>query len=45
MINKIFTKQIGQNVEACIDDIIVKSEKANMYMKYLEEVLCMLKKI
>lgn len=44
MINKIFVEQIGKNVEAYKDDIVVKSEKVDEYIKDLEEVFSVLRK-
>lgn len=44
MINKIFAKQIGRNVKAYINDIIVKSEKANKHIEELEVVFDVLRK-
>lgn len=44
MINKVYTKYISKNIETYIDDIVVKSEKANEYIKDLEKVFDMLRK-
>lgn len=38
MINKIFAKQIGRNVEAYVDDILIKSEKYDQHVKDLYKV-------
>lgn len=44
MINKVFIELIGYNVEAYVTDIVVNSEKAEEYIKDLEEVFDMLRK-
>lgn len=44
MINKVFAKQISHNIDAYVDDIIVKSERAKKYIKDLEKVFGMLRK-
>lgn len=44
MINKVFAKQIGYNVETYINDILVKSEKAKKYVKNLKGVFGILRK-
>lgn len=46
MINKVFVKQIGRNMEAYIDDIMVKIEKKKTeeHMKDLTEAFGVLKK-
>lgn len=44
MINKVFIEHVGRNVETYMDDIAVKSEKVNEYIKDLEEVFSMLRK-
>lgn len=44
MINKVFTEQIGKNIEACVDDIVVKSEKAKDNMADSKKVFKVLRK-
>lgn len=44
MINKAFVKQISHNIEAYVDDIMVKSEKVEEYVKDLEELFNILRK-
>lgn len=38
MVNKVFTDQIGHNIEVFVDDIIVKSKRVGDHIKDLEEV-------
>lgn len=38
MINKVFAKQIGRNMEAYIDNTVVKSEKAEEHVANLEDI-------
>lgn len=44
MVNKIFAKQIGKNVKAYINDIVVKSEKKNRRICKSFEVFNVLRK-
>lgn len=44
MINKVFSKQIGRNVETYIDDIVMKSEKIEEHVKDIEEMLVVVRK-
>lgn len=39
LINKLFAKQLGQNVEAYIDDMIVRSEMDEEYLTDLKETV------
>lgn len=42
--NKIFTEQIGRNLEVYIDDMIVKSETRENHIKDLKEIFDTLRK-
>ncbi|KAL0439901.1 UNVERIFIED_CONTAM: Pro-Pol polyprotein [Sesamum latifolium] len=44
LVDKIFRPQIGRNVEVYIDDMLVKSKKAEEHVKDLEETFSVLKK-
>ena len=44
LVNKMFSKQIGQNMEVYMDDILVKSGKANLHLDYLRETFYTLRK-
>lgn len=44
MINKVFIEQIGRNVEAYVDDIVVKSEKDEEHVNDLTKVFNVLRK-
>ena len=37
LVNKMFQKQIGASMEVCIDDILVKSVKAELHITHLAE--------
>lgn len=43
MINKVFAQKIDRNVEAYINDVVMKSDKFNDYRKDLKEVFNVLK--
>lgn len=45
MINKTFAKHIGKNIEANMDDMVIKSKKVDEHVKDLEEVFGLLRKI
>ena len=36
LVNKIFSEMLGQTMEVCIDDMLVKSLIANQYIAHLE---------
>ncbi|KAL0462865.1 UNVERIFIED_CONTAM: hypothetical protein Slati_0174100 [Sesamum latifolium] len=44
LVDKIFRPQIGRNVEVYVDDMLVKSKKAEEYVKDLEETFSVLRK-
>ncbi|KAL0453712.1 UNVERIFIED_CONTAM: hypothetical protein Slati_1349300 [Sesamum latifolium] len=44
LVDKIFRPQIGRNVQVYVDDILVKSKKAEKHVKDLEETLSVLRK-
>lgn len=44
MVTRMFENQLGKNVEACIDDIVVKSKKMSEHLTNLDEVLTVLRK-
>ncbi|KAL0405858.1 UNVERIFIED_CONTAM: hypothetical protein Slati_3899700 [Sesamum latifolium] len=44
LVDKIFRPQIGRNVEVCVDDMLVKSKKAEEHVKDLEETFSVLRK-
>ncbi|KAL0400248.1 UNVERIFIED_CONTAM: Transposon Ty3-I Gag-Pol polyprotein [Sesamum radiatum] len=44
LVDKIFRSQIGRNVEVYVDDMLVKSKKAEEHVKDLEETFSVLRK-
>ncbi|KAL0416736.1 UNVERIFIED_CONTAM: hypothetical protein Slati_3505500 [Sesamum latifolium] len=44
LVDKIFHPQIGRNVEVYVDDMLVKSKKAEEHVKDLEETFSVLRK-
>ncbi|KAL0463113.1 UNVERIFIED_CONTAM: Pro-Pol polyprotein [Sesamum latifolium] len=44
LVNKIFHPQIGRNIEVYVDDMLVKSKKAEEHVKDLEETFSVLRK-
>ncbi|XP_022870705.1 uncharacterized protein LOC111389949 [Olea europaea var. sylvestris] len=44
LINKVFVDLIGKNIEAYVDDMVVKSKKVEEHISYLEEVFATLRK-
>ncbi|KAL0455843.1 UNVERIFIED_CONTAM: hypothetical protein Slati_0923500 [Sesamum latifolium] len=44
LMDKIFRPQIGRNVEVYVDDMLVKSKKAEEHVKDLEETFSVLRK-
>lgn len=44
LVNKVFADQISRNVEAYINDIVIKSQKAKDHTKNLHEVFGVLRK-
>ncbi|KAL0289309.1 UNVERIFIED_CONTAM: hypothetical protein Sradi_7075900 [Sesamum radiatum] len=44
LVDKIFRPQIGRNMEVYVDDMLVKSKKAEEYVKDLEETFSVLRK-
>lgn len=44
LINKVFSKQIRRNIEAYIDDIVMKSKRLDQYIEDLNEVFGLLRK-
>ncbi|KAL0405693.1 UNVERIFIED_CONTAM: Transposon Ty3-G Gag-Pol polyprotein, partial [Sesamum latifolium] len=44
LVDKIFHPQIGRNVEVYVDDMLVKSKRAEEYVKDLEETFSVLRK-
>ncbi|XP_059650257.1 uncharacterized protein LOC132296026 [Cornus florida] len=44
LISKIFKSQMGRIVEACIDDMVVKSKKKNDHLEHLQDVFGVLRK-
>ncbi|KAL0411146.1 UNVERIFIED_CONTAM: Polyprotein P3 [Sesamum latifolium] len=44
LVDKIFRHQIGKNVEVYVDDMLVKSKKAEEHVKDIEETLSVLRK-
>ncbi|KAL0401375.1 UNVERIFIED_CONTAM: Pro-Pol polyprotein, partial [Sesamum latifolium] len=44
LVDKIFCPQIGRNIEVYVDDMLVKSKKAEEYVKDLEETFSVLRK-
>ncbi|KAL0373427.1 UNVERIFIED_CONTAM: Retrovirus-related Pol polyprotein from transposon [Sesamum radiatum] len=44
LVDKIFRPQIGRNVEVYVDDMLVKSKKAEEHVKDLEETFSVLRK-
>lgn len=44
LVNKVFTNQIGHNIKAYVDDIMVKGKKVEDHTKDLNEVFDMLRK-
>ena len=44
MMNKVFTEQIGRNMEVYVDDILIKSKDPQQHWQDLEETFQMLRK-
>jgi hypothetical protein len=44
LVNKMFRDQIGRNIEVCMDDMLVKSQKAAGHLTDLEETFNTLRK-
>ena len=44
MVTRMFEAQLGRNMEAYIDDIVIKSKVASEHMQDLEEAFSVLKK-
>ncbi|KAL0412079.1 UNVERIFIED_CONTAM: hypothetical protein Slati_3797600 [Sesamum latifolium] len=44
LVDKIFRPQIGRNIEVYVDDMLVKSKKAEEHVKDLEETFLVLRK-
>lgn len=44
LINKVFFEHIGKNIEAYMDNIIVKSKTLNHHMEHLNEVFYVLRR-
>ena len=44
MVTRMFEDQLGKNVEAYIDDMVVESKKESEHLTYLEEVFTILRK-
>ena len=44
MVTRMFEAQLGKNMEAYINDMVVKSKQASKHLRDLEEVFLMLKK-
>ena len=44
LVNQMFSKQIGRNVEVYVDDMLVKSKKVESHLDDLKETFEMLKK-
>ncbi|KAL0373707.1 UNVERIFIED_CONTAM: Retrovirus-related Pol polyprotein from transposon opus [Sesamum radiatum] len=44
LVDKIFRPQISKNLEVCVDDMLVKSKKAEEHVKDLEETFSVLRK-
>ena len=44
-IQKCFEKKIGRNVHAYVDDVVIKSKKAETFIDDLKETLCKFKEI
>jgi Reverse transcriptase (RNA-dependent DNA polymerase) len=45
MVNKVFHKQLGRNMEAYIDDMVVKSSSASDHLQDLEEAFRIMKAV
>ena len=43
LVNKMFRKQIGKNMEVCVDDMLVKSKEELAHLDDLRETFAMLK--
>ena len=43
LVNKMFNKQIGRNMEVCMDDMLVKSKEELAYLDDLREMFAILK--
>ena len=44
MVNKMFNKQIGRNMEVYVDDMLVKSKEELVHLDNLRETVANLKK-
>ena len=44
LVNQMFSKQIGRNMEVYVDDMLVKSKKVESHLDDLKETFEMLKK-
>ena len=44
MVTRMFESQLGTNVEAYIDDMVVKSKEVSRHLKDLEEVFAVLRR-
>lgn len=44
LVNRMFAKQIGKRVEVYIDDMLVKSQKAEQHLEHLTEAFDVLRK-
>ena len=43
LVNKMFSKQIGRNMEVYVDDMLVKCKEELAYLDYLKETFATLK--
>lgn len=42
--NKIFAEKLGKTIEACINDMLVKSKSTDLYIHYLRDTFEILRK-